>query len=350
MTGSPLRRPDALAALAVLTPARVVVTAVHQEVVTQAAHTIQAHLRAPHTDEVDGLVGDLGSRSSPATCPAMCSMKTCRPFPSLLGEISSGTITVRTLSRTLGRRCHPMGRRISWVALVSAAPGRPPPHDDRPPGVCHRVSTAAGRVTGAAACGGLQQPAPPVHVEDPSGGPGSRPGVCRAPAAWGEALACVPRGGVGARVWPPAPGDVDRPGPGSRAGPARRGCRRRGSAPLGGAPVSRWARPWRCWRRHPAACHDSGTRTLLRSPRGSAGHPRAACGAGRARRCTCWRRGARRSASWQTVLPWSTVGKGRMWSMVRRTGVSHDGRCAQRGASCVTQATRDRRMWYDAAA
>jgi len=60
MTGSPLRRPDALAAIEVLTPARVVVTDVHQEVVTQAAHTIQANLRAPHTVQVEGLVGDLG--------------------------------------------------------------------------------------------------------------------------------------------------------------------------------------------------------------------------------------------------------------------------------------------------
>jgi methylase of polypeptide subunit release factors len=51
---------DALAAIEVLAPARVVVTDVHQEVVTQAVHNIQANLRAPHTVQVEGLVGDLG--------------------------------------------------------------------------------------------------------------------------------------------------------------------------------------------------------------------------------------------------------------------------------------------------
>src|SRR5262245_35155394 len=44
---------DALAAIEVLAPTRVVVTDVHQEVVTQAVHNIQANLRAPHTVQVD---------------------------------------------------------------------------------------------------------------------------------------------------------------------------------------------------------------------------------------------------------------------------------------------------------
>ena len=51
---------DALAAIEILAPARVVVTDVHQEVVSWAVHNIQANLRAPHTVQVEGLVGDLG--------------------------------------------------------------------------------------------------------------------------------------------------------------------------------------------------------------------------------------------------------------------------------------------------
>jgi methylase of polypeptide subunit release factors len=51
---------DALAAIEVLAPARVVVTDVHQAVVTQAVQNIQANLRAPQAVQVDGLVGNLG--------------------------------------------------------------------------------------------------------------------------------------------------------------------------------------------------------------------------------------------------------------------------------------------------
>jgi hypothetical protein len=68
---------DARAAIEVLAPACVVVTDIHQEVVTQAVHNIQANLRAPHTVQVEGRVGDLGEPF--LACHVPCESALCKP-------------------------------------------------------------------------------------------------------------------------------------------------------------------------------------------------------------------------------------------------------------------------------
>jgi methylase of polypeptide subunit release factors len=52
---------DALAAIEVLAPARVLVTDLHHDVVAEAVRNIQENLLEPHAVQVDGMVGSLGA-------------------------------------------------------------------------------------------------------------------------------------------------------------------------------------------------------------------------------------------------------------------------------------------------